>query len=60
MDNADIADEIQALKLKKALELNQEALKGNDITHCEECGEEIPVARKAIMPSAKTCVGCSV
>ena len=59
MDNADIADEIQALKLKKALELNQEALKGNDIKCCVVCNDEIPKARKAIMPSAKTCVGCA-
>jgi phage/conjugal plasmid C-4 type zinc finger TraR family protein len=27
-------------------------------THCVECGEEIPEARRRALPSAHTCVAC--
>lgn len=27
-------------------------------THCVECGEEIPAARRRALPSARTCVAC--
>ncbi len=27
-------------------------------THCVECGEEIPQARRRAMPGARTCVAC--
>lgn len=27
-------------------------------THCEECGEEIPEARRKALPGARTCVHC--
>ena len=27
-------------------------------THCVECGEEIPEARRRAMPGARTCVAC--
>ncbi len=32
--------------------------KGEGATHCLECGEEIPEARRRAMPGARTCVGC--
>ncbi len=31
---------------------------GESETHCQECGEEIPEARRRAMPGARTCVGC--
>ena len=31
---------------------------GEGRTHCEECGEKIPEARLAALPSARTCVPC--
>lgn len=27
-------------------------------THCQECGNEIPAARRAAMPGARLCVDC--
>ena len=27
-------------------------------SHCIECGEEIPLARRRALPSARTCVAC--
>jgi phage/conjugal plasmid C-4 type zinc finger TraR family protein len=31
---------------------------GEGLTHCEECGEAIPEARRKAMPGVRTCVGC--
>jgi phage/conjugal plasmid C-4 type zinc finger TraR family protein len=31
---------------------------GEGETHCEECGEEFPEARRLALPSARTCVQC--
>ena len=31
---------------------------GEGTTHCEECGEEIPKARRCALPGARTCVAC--
>ena len=31
---------------------------GEGTTHCEECGDEIPEARRRALPGARTCVMC--
>ena len=31
---------------------------GGGQTHCVECGEEIPEARRRALPGARTCVEC--
>ncbi|MEN6440031.1 MAG: DksA/TraR family C4-type zinc finger protein [Syntrophobacter sp.] len=31
---------------------------GESLTHCEECGVEIPEARRRAMPGVRYCVGC--
>lgn len=31
---------------------------GEGTSHCVECGDEIPVARRRAMPGATTCVAC--
>ena len=31
---------------------------GEGSTHCQECGEEIPAARRAALPGARTCIPC--
>ncbi len=31
---------------------------GEGAKHCEDCGEEIPVKRRAALPGSRTCVGC--
>ena len=31
---------------------------GEGATHCDECGEEIPEARRRALPGARTCVAC--
>lgn len=31
---------------------------GEGSDHCEECGEQIPVARRRAIPGVRTCVNC--
>jgi phage/conjugal plasmid C-4 type zinc finger TraR family protein len=31
---------------------------GEAETHCVECGEEIPQARRRVLPGVRTCIGC--
>jgi len=31
---------------------------GESAIHCEQCGEEIPEARRRALPGARTCVPC--
>ncbi|HEX6999900.1 MAG TPA: DksA/TraR family C4-type zinc finger protein [Gammaproteobacteria bacterium] len=31
---------------------------GPSLTHCAECGEEIPEARRRAMPGVRLCVSC--
>jgi phage/conjugal plasmid C-4 type zinc finger TraR family protein len=32
--------------------------KGESLTHCEECGEGIPEARRKAVPGVRRCVAC--
>jgi phage/conjugal plasmid C-4 type zinc finger TraR family protein len=32
--------------------------KGPSLSHCEECGEEIPLARQQAITGCKTCIEC--
>jgi len=31
---------------------------GEGTTHCIECGDEIPAARRLALPGARTCIAC--
>jgi phage/conjugal plasmid C-4 type zinc finger TraR family protein len=31
---------------------------GEGTRHCEDCGEEIPAARRQAQPSSRTCIPC--
>jgi phage/conjugal plasmid C-4 type zinc finger TraR family protein len=32
--------------------------KGESLAHCEECGEEIPAARRQAVPGVRRCIAC--
>lgn len=32
--------------------------RGQSLTHCQECGDPIPEARRKAMPGVRTCVPC--
>ncbi|GME48222.1 MULTISPECIES: TraR/DksA C4-type zinc finger protein [unclassified Pantoea] len=58
---ADVVEEaMKVIALTEGLEIHhiRSRLAGPGREACEVCGEEIPVARRALMPSAVTCVTC--
>ena len=32
--------------------------RGESLTHCEQCGADIPAARRDAVPGVRLCVGC--
>ncbi|EWH00695.1 TraR/DksA family transcriptional regulator [Halomonas sp. BC04] len=58
-DNADIATEIMERRLEGAL-ANRPRWIGIDhaATECDDCGHEIPAARRKAAPWATTCIEC--
>lgn len=48
---ASINDELARLKARKPPV-------GESLTHCAECEEEIPEARRAALPGVKLCIEC--
>ncbi len=57
-DNA-VNDQIDAT-VQDGIRRAQERLAalGPGATHCDECGKEIPAARRAAVPGARLCVPC--
>ena len=53
-----VQDQIDA-SVEDAVELARSRLpKGESLTHCEECGNEIPQARREAIDGVRLCVGC--
>lgn len=53
-----VQDQIDA-SVKDAVELARSRLpKGESLEHCEECGAEIPQARREAIPGVRLCVPC--
>lgn len=48
---ASIEDELKRLQTRRALV-------GESLTHCAECEEEIPEARRIALPGVKLCLDC--
>lgn len=48
---ASIAEELERLKARSTLV-------GKSLTHCAECEEPIPEARRAAIPGVKLCIDC--
>lgn len=48
---ASVNDELARLKARKALV-------GESLTHCADCEEPIPEARRAAIPGVKLCIEC--
>ncbi|MBV2358213.1 DksA/TraR family C4-type zinc finger protein [Thalassococcus sp. CAU 1522] len=49
---ASIAEELERLKARRAPH-------GESLTHCAECEEEIPRARRDALPGVKLCIDCA-
>jgi len=53
-----VQDQIDA-SVEDAVEKARSRLpKGESLTHCEECGVEIPEARRKAVPGVRFCVAC--
>ncbi len=50
--DASISDELQRMKARKGPT-------GESLTHCAECDEEIPEARRKAVPGVKLCIDCA-
>ncbi|OWU84243.1 hypothetical protein ATO6_14510 [Oceanicola sp. 22II-s10i] len=50
--DASIADEL------KRMQQARRAPVGESLTHCAECEEEIPEARRIALPGVKLCIDC--
>ncbi len=47
--------------VESAVQLAKSRLpEGESLTHCEECGVEIPEARRKAVPGVRYCVGCQM
>ena len=53
-----VQDQIDA-SVEDAIKQARERLpKGPSLTHCDECGEPIPEARRQAIPGVRYCVAC--
>ncbi|OHD24619.1 MAG: hypothetical protein A2Y38_16730, partial [Spirochaetes bacterium GWB1_59_5] len=60
MDDGDRASEWQQRQIADALADHQRT-QGHPVASrvdCEECGEEIPLARRRVVPGCRFCVDC--
>lgn len=49
--DASIEDELKRMQAKRRPQ-------GDSLTHCAECDEPIPEARRAALPGVKLCIDC--
>ena len=53
-----VQDQIDA-SVEDAVELARSRMpKGESLSHCEECGEAIPEARRRAVPGVRRCIDC--
>ena len=53
-----VQDQIDAT-IKSAVQFARSRLsEGESLSHCEECGDVIPDARRQAVPGVRLCVGC--
>ena len=53
-----VHEQIEASIEDELARLKQRRLQGESLTHCAECEEPIPEARRAALPGIKLCVDC--
>jgi phage/conjugal plasmid C-4 type zinc finger TraR family protein len=57
-DEDDVHDQIEST-IDDAVQRARSGLpRGESLTHCEECGDAIPQARRQALPGVRLCVGC--
>ena len=57
MDIADIANDYEDIRRQKLID-SRERYEGESAADCEECGVDIPEARRMAVPGCKLCRDC--
>jgi phage/conjugal plasmid C-4 type zinc finger TraR family protein len=61
-DNLEEADQAQllssTLSADAVAKIRASIAKGPSLSHCDECGEEIPLARQKAIAGCRTCIDC--
>lgn len=59
-DKADIASDYIDWRMEQALQARQAVAQApaREVLECEDCGDEIPAARRERLPGVTTCVPC--
>lgn len=53
-----VQDQIDASVESEVARARSRLAQGEGLSHCEECGEEIPAARRRALPGVRRCVAC--
>ncbi|WP_291439934.1 DksA/TraR family C4-type zinc finger protein [Desulfovibrio sp.] len=53
-----VQDQIQDSINDEVARARRNLPKGESLSHCEECGEEIPQARRDALPGVRLCIVC--
>ncbi len=53
-----VQDQIDDTITDEVMRARAKLPKGSGATHCVDCGEEIPQARRKALPGVRTCVTC--
>ncbi|MCB9556874.1 MAG: DksA/TraR family C4-type zinc finger protein [Deltaproteobacteria bacterium] len=53
-----VAEQIEASIDDAIAQVRQRIAKGAGLTHCEDCGEEIPLARRKAVAGVRRCIPC--
>ena len=53
-----VQDQIDASVEDAVADARRRLPKGESLTHCEDCGEAIPEARRLAVPGVRRCVAC--
>lgn len=58
-DNADIANDVMQARLDLLLQNRPRLASGISASECQECGDDIPQARRVALPGIQTCTECA-
>ncbi len=53
-----VQDQIDATVEDAVKRVRSRLPRGDSLTHCDECGAEIPMARREVVPGVRHCVAC--
>ena len=53
-----VQEQIDATVESEVARVRSRLSSSQSLTHCEECGEEIPAARRSAVPGVRRCVQC--